>query len=39
VRRDEEVSLVDVTPTVLQVLGLPQAPGYEGRPRLEPVSR
>ncbi len=39
VRRDEAVSLVDVTPTLLQVLGLAPAPRHEGRPRLESVPR
>ncbi|MET0552304.1 MAG: hypothetical protein ABW221_04660 [Vicinamibacteria bacterium] len=34
VRRAEEVSLLDLTPTLLQVLGLPLRPSYEGRPLL-----
>jgi hypothetical protein len=34
VRRDEQVSLLDLTPTLLQVMGLPLRPSYEGRPLL-----
>jgi hypothetical protein len=33
-RRTEEVSLVDLTPTLLHAVGLPQRPSYEGRPLL-----